>query len=90
LLALLGMSLPPWYEELAAPARTWHYTSTGPMLSHTPVWIILAYGGGMFGVAMMALRFYQKRAWGSAVVAGLFAGAMIVFAAMVSFWLVGS
>lgn len=89
LIALLGMSLPPWYEELAAPARAWHYTSTGPMLSHTPVWIVLTYGGCMFGIAFMALRFYRERAWGSAVLAGLFAGAMIMFSGVFWFSLVG-
>jgi len=32
----LGMTLPPWYEELAAPARAWFYPPHGLMLSHTP------------------------------------------------------
>jgi hypothetical protein len=88
-LALLGMSLPPWYEELAAPAQAWHYTSKGIMLSHTPVWIILTYGGCMFCIATLALWAYREGAWGRAIVAGIFAGAGITFSALFWFSLLG-
>ena len=47
----LGMTLPPWYEGLAAPGRAWYYPSHGVMLSHTPLWIIFTYGGCMFAIA---------------------------------------
>ena len=86
---VLEMSLPPWYEEFAAPARAWYYTSSGPMLSHTPVWIILTYGGCMFAIATMALEFYRPRDWGRAVLAGIFAGAGILFSGVLWFSLLG-
>ena len=89
LVALLGMSLPPWYEEFAAPARAWYYTTGGPMLSHTPVWIILTYGGCMFAIATMALEFYRPRDWRRAVLAGIFAGAAIMFSGVFWFSLLG-
>lgn len=78
-LTLIGMSLPPWYEEFAAPARAWYYPAKGLMLSHTPVWIILTYGGCIFAIAVLSLKFYQPRAWGQAVLGGLFAAAAIMF-----------
>jgi hypothetical protein len=78
-LAVLGMSLPPWYEEFAAPARAWYYPPKGLMLSHTPVWIILTYGGCIFAIAALAMWFYQPRAWGRAALSGLFAGAAFMF-----------
>jgi hypothetical protein len=45
LISVLGMVLPPWYEEFAAPARAWYYTPSRLMRSHVPVWVIGAYGG---------------------------------------------
>ncbi len=78
-LTLLGLSLPPWYEEFAAPARAWYYPARGWMLSHTPVWIILTYGGCIFSIAVLALEGYQPRAWGRAVVSGMLAGAAFMF-----------
>lgn len=89
IVALLGMSLPPWYEEFAAPAKTWYYTTARWMLSHTPVWIILTYGGCMFGIATMALLCYRERAWGRAILAGIFAGAGFMLSAAVSVALLG-
>lgn len=81
---ILGMALPPWYEELAAPAQAWYYTTGGPMLSHTPVWIIFTYGGCMFAIATTALIGYQPRSWGRAVLGGLFTAAGIMFSGV--FW----
>ena len=81
---LLGMSLPPWYEELAAPAKAWYYRPGGVMLSHTPLWVIFTYGGCMFGIAAMALLNYRPQAWGRAVVAGIFAGASFLLSGV--FW----
>lgn len=89
LITLLGMTLPPWYEEFAAPARAWHYTTSGPMLSHTPVWIIFTYGGCMFAIATMALVFYRPRDWERAVLAGIFAGAGIMFWGVLWFSVLG-
>ena len=85
LITLLGMSLPPWYEEFAAPARAWYYTTSDLMLSNTPLWIILTYGGCMFGIATMALLCYRPRSWGRAVVGGIFAAAGFMLSAV--FWL---
>jgi hypothetical protein len=84
LITLLGMSLPPWYEEFAAPAKAWYYSTAGPMFSHTPLWIVFTYGGCMFSMAVMTLEFYRPRDWGRAVLAGLFTGAGILFSGV--FW----
>lgn len=82
LVSVLGMTLPPWYEEFAAPAQAWYYTTSGPMLSNTPVWIILTYGGCMFSIATMALTFYRAKQWGKAVLAGIFTAAGFMFSAV--------
>jgi len=81
---LLGMSLPPWYEEFAAPAKAWYYTPTPLMLSHTPLWIIFTYGGCMFGIATASLLCYRAGAWGRALVGGFFAGAAFMLSGV--FW----
>ena len=85
LVTVLGMSLAPWYEEFAASAGAWHYTTTGPTLSQTPVWIILTYGGCMFAIATMAVTYYRPRFWAGAVLGGIFTGAGIMFSAVLSF-----
>jgi hypothetical protein len=87
---VLGMTLPPWYEEFAAPARAWFYPPHGVMLSHTPLWIIFTYGGCMFAIASSAVLLYRPRAWGRAVIAGLFSGASIMFSSVIWFALLGS
>ncbi len=84
-ITVLGMSLPPWYEEFAAPARAWYYTPSQLMLSHTPVWVIATYGGCMFSIAVMALLWYRPRAWGRAVVGGIFTSAGFMLSGV--FWL---
>jgi len=93
-LTALGMTLPPWYEELAAPARAWYYPSRGVMLSHTPLWIVFTYGGCMFAIASSAVLLYRPRAWGRAagraVIAGLFTGAGIMFSGVIWFALLGA
>lgn len=89
LITLLGMTLPPWYEEFAAPARAWHYTTSGPMLSNTPLWIIFTYGGCMLVTAVMALLLFRPGNWGRAVLAGLFIGAGIMFSGVFWFSLLG-
>ena len=89
LISLLGMSLPPWYEEFAAPAKAWYYVPTGPMLSNTPLWIVFTYGGCMFSIATMALGFYRPKRWGRAMLAGLFAGAGFMFWGVFWFSLLG-
>ncbi len=82
--ALLGMSLPPWYEEFAAPARAWYYTPSRLMLSHTPVWIIFTYGGCMLSIALATLLCYRPGSWGRAIAAGFFTAAGFVFSSV--FW----
>jgi hypothetical protein len=84
LITVMGMLLPPWYEEFAKPARAWYYTTSHWLLSNTPVWIILTYGGCMFGIAMMALLWYAPRQWGRAVAGGIFTAAVFMFSAV--FW----
>ena len=86
---LLGMTLPPWYEELAAPARAWFYPPHGVMLSHTPLWVIFTYGGCMFAIASSAVLLYRPRAWGRALIAGLFTGACIMLSGVFWFALLG-
>lgn len=83
LVTVLGMFLPPWYEEFAAPARAWYYTTSGLMLSHTPVWIILTYGGCTFALATMAMEFYRPRDWRRVVLAGIFTGTGIMFSGLI-------
>ncbi len=72
---LLGKSLPPWYEEFAAPVRAWYYNLARVMLSNTPLWIIFLYGWCMFGIAVMTLLCYRPGGWRRAVVGGFFTGA---------------
>ena len=86
----VGMTLPPWYEELAPTARTWYYPPHGLMLSHTPLWIIFTYGGCMFVIATAAVLFYRPKAWGRAVIAGVFTGAGIMFSGVIWFALLGA
>jgi hypothetical protein len=84
LLSLLGLIVPPWYEELAVAAHTWHYAAQGQMLEHTPLWVIGTYGLCMFAIASGALVFYQKGAWGRALLGGFFVGTVLLFASV--FW----
>jgi hypothetical protein len=84
IITVLGMLLPPWYEQFAAPARAWYYTPHGMMLSHTPLWIIFTYGGCMFSIASAALLLYQAQSWTRAIIAGIFASASFMFWA--AFW----
>jgi hypothetical protein len=86
---LLGMTLPPWYEELAAPARAWFYPPNWVMLSHTPLWVIFTYGGCMSAIASSAVLLYRPRAWGRALIAGLFTGACIMLSGVFWFALLG-
>ena len=85
----LGMALPPWYEELAARAGAWHYTTGGPWLWHTPLWVILTYGGCMFAIATAALEFYRPGDGGRAALAGLFAAAGFLLSSVFWYSLIG-
>ncbi len=89
LLTVLGMLLPPWYEEFAAPARAWYYPAGSVMLSNTPVWIILTYGGCMFAIATLAVLLYAPRAFGRAVVGGIFTGASLMLSGVFWFSILG-
>jgi len=89
MVTVLGMALPPWYEEFAAPARAWYYTTGGFMLSNTPLWIIFTYGCSMFAVALATTEGYQPRSWGRAVAAGFFAAAGILFSGVVWYSILG-
>jgi hypothetical protein len=86
---LLGMTLPPLYEEFAAPAKAWYYPASGLMISNTPLWVILTYGGCMFGIATMALINYRPQGWGCAVIAGIFTGGLFMLAGVCSYALLG-
>jgi Domain of unknown function (DUF6989) len=79
IITVMGMALPPWYEQFAAPARAWYYTPHGMMLSHTPLWIIFTYGGCMFSIASAALLFYQAQSWTRAIIGGFFVSASFMF-----------
>lgn len=87
--SMMGLLLPPWYEEFAKPARAWYYTTTHLLISNTPVWIILTYGGCMFGIAMMALLCYSPHKWGRAIVGGIFAAASFMLSAVFWYTLLG-
>jgi hypothetical protein len=88
--SLLGMSLPPLYEEFAAPAKAWYYPPSGVMISNTPLWVILTYGGSMFGIATMAVINYRPHAWGRAVIAGIFTAGMIMLSGVWFYTLLGT
>lgn len=89
MISMMGMLLPPWYEEFAKPARAWYYTTSNLLISNTPVWIILTYGGCMFGIAVMALLCYSPNSWGRAIVAGVFTAASFMFSAVFWYTLLG-
>jgi hypothetical protein len=82
LISFLGMSFPTWYEEFAAPAKAWYYTTSRYMLSHTPLWIIFTYGGCMFGIATASLLCYRPGGWKRAIAGGFFAGAGFMLSAV--------
>jgi hypothetical protein len=84
IISIMGMSLPPWYEEFAKPARAWYYTTSHWLISNTPLWIILTYGGCMFGIATMALLCYSPKKWGRAIAGGIFTAASFMLSAV--FW----
>jgi hypothetical protein len=89
MISMLGMLLPPWYEEFAKPARAWYYTTHHLLISNTPLWIILTYGGCMFGIAMMTLLCYSPRQWGRAVAGGVFTAASFMLSAVFWYTLLG-
>ena len=89
IISVLGMSIPPWYEEFAAPAKTWYYTTTRFTISHTPVWVIFTYGGCMFCISIIALLHQRYSSYGGAVVCGMFTGAGIMFSSVLWFALLG-
>lgn len=88
-MSVLGLVLPPWYEELAAPAHAWYYRSPGPMLSHTPLWILGTYAGCLFFIATATLALYTKRDWRRALLAGVFIGAGLLLSGVVWFSVLG-
>lgn len=89
IISVMGMLLPPWYEEFAKPARAWYYTTSNLLISNTPLWIILTYGGCMFGIAMMALLCYSPNQWGRAIVGGVFTAAGFMLSAVFWYTLLG-
>jgi hypothetical protein len=64
------------------------------MLSNTPLWIVLTYGGCMFAIATLTLEFYRPpqrpRHWGRAILAGLFTGAGFMFSGVFWYSLLGA
>jgi hypothetical protein len=61
----------------------------GLVLSNTPLWIILTYGGCTFAIASMALIYYRPKAWGRALLGGIFTVAGIMFSGVFWFALLG-
>lgn len=88
-ISIMGMLLPPWYEEFAKPARAWYYTTSHLLISNTPLWIILTYGGCMFGIAAMALLCYSPNKWGRAITGGIFTAASFMLSAVFWYTLLG-
>jgi hypothetical protein len=88
-ISIMGMLLPPWYEEFAKPARAWYYTTNHLLISNTPLWIILTYGGCMFGIAMMTLLCYSPNKWGRAIAGGVFTAASFMLSAVFWYTLIG-
>lgn len=84
----LGMTIPPWYEEFAAAAKAWHYTGSGPVLSQTPVWVIVTYGGCTLAIGAGALL-YRRRGWTRALGAGVAASVGVFLSGVVSYGLLG-
>ena len=82
LVALAGALIPPWYEELAAPAKAWHYTTSGPRLSNTPLWVPLAYAGCMASIAAAAIAAWREAMWGRAVLAGVVTAIGLTFSGL--------
>lgn len=82
--SLLGMALPPFYEELATSAKAWFYPPSGVMVSNTPLWVILTYGSCMFGIATMAVINYRPRGWSQAIIGGIFTAASFLLSGV--FW----
>ena len=90
MISVLGMSLPPWYEEFASPAKAWYYTTGSLKISNTPVWVIFTYGNCMFVIATMVLLCYRPGSWGRAVSGGIFTGFGFVFSGVLWFVLLGN
>jgi hypothetical protein len=80
----MGLVLPPVYEELAVRAGAWYYRTGGWMVGHTPLWAILTYGCSAFAIGALALAFYRPRAWGQAMIAGVFTASSLLF--LSTFW----
>jgi hypothetical protein len=89
IISIMGMLLPPWYEEFAKPARAWYYTTSHFLISNTPLWIILTYGGCMAAIAMMTLLCYSPKGWGRAIVGGIFTAASFMLSAVFWYTLLG-
>lgn len=87
--AVLGMCLPPWYEEFAAAAKAWHYAPGGPRLSETPLWVIVAYGGSILGIGAAASARYRPESRRRAVEAGVLAAGGILVAGVVAYLVLG-
>jgi hypothetical protein len=85
----LGLVLPPWYEELAVRAHAWHYRPAAWMFGHTPVWVILTYGGCALAIAIFAILFYRPRAWGRAVAGGVLTAASLMISSVFWFAMLG-
>lgn len=89
-ISVLGMSLPPWYEEFASPAKAWYYTTGNLNISHTPVWIIFTYGNCMFVISIMALLCYRPGSWIRAITGGILTGCSFMFSGVLWFVLLGN
>lgn len=89
IVSALGMSLPPWYEEFASPAKAWYYTTGSLNISHTPVWVIFTYGNCMFVISIMALLCYRPGSWIRAVSGGILTGCGFIFSGVLWFVLLG-
>ena len=90
IVSALGMSLPPWYEEFASPAKAWYYTTGSLNISHTPVWVIFTYGNCMFAISIMTLLCYRQGSWMRAVSGGILTSLGFMFSGVLWFVLLGN
>jgi hypothetical protein len=85
--AALGGSMIPFYEDLARSAGYWWYQDT-PMLMNAPLYIIVS----EFLLSLPLVWMYRvavTRPWGVSVLLGAFAGLWMVPSVMIAWWLVG-
>ena len=83
---LMGLIHIPLYEELAYHAHWWRYVHCRQIL-HTPLYIIVAEGLIVAGIAPLARQVLEKAGFRQAAAIGLLAGLWTVVAGMIGYGL---